>query len=72
MTEKLYLSVQFQLIMNEVKTFYLIALSRTSRDLIALTIRCFHAKKCGAEMSSGSYCIPEGFQATWTNTIGIY
>lgn len=38
-------TTKFQLIMNEVKTFYLIALSRTSRDLIALTIRCFHAKK---------------------------
>eukprot|EP00435_Cladocopium_sp_Y103_P032908 s835_g8.t1 len=36
---------KFQLVMNEVKTFHLIALSRTSRDLIALTIRCFHAKK---------------------------
>ncbi|CAK8999641.1 unnamed protein product [Durusdinium trenchii] len=36
---------KFQLVMSEVKTFHLIALSRTSRDLIALTIRCFHAKK---------------------------
>ena len=37
---------QFQLVMSEVKTFHLMALTRTARDLIALTIRCFHAKKC--------------------------
>jgi len=36
---------KFQLILNEARTFHLHALSRTSRDLIALTIRCFHAKK---------------------------
>eukprot|EP00933_Yihiella_yeosuensis_P037084 TRINITY_DN30934_c0_g1_i1.p1 TRINITY_DN30934_c0_g1~~TRINITY_DN30934_c0_g1_i1.p1 ORF type:complete len:668 (+),score=143.50 TRINITY_DN30934_c0_g1_i1:86-2089(+) len=36
---------KFQLIMSETRSFHLIALSRTSRDLIALTIRCFHAKK---------------------------
>ena len=40
---------QFQLVMSEVKTFHLMALSRTSRDLIALTIRCFHAKKWQAQ-----------------------
>ena len=38
--------VQFRLVMSEVKTFHLMALTRTARDLIALTIRCFHAKKC--------------------------
>eukprot|EP00440_Ansanella_granifera_P044628 gb/GFBE01048365.1/.p1 GENE.gb/GFBE01048365.1/~~gb/GFBE01048365.1/.p1 ORF type:complete len:658 (+),score=174.26 gb/GFBE01048365.1/:1-1974(+) len=36
---------KFQLVMSGSKTYHLIALSRTSRDLIALTIRCFHAKK---------------------------
>mmetsp|Transcript_34962 Transcript_34962/g.62990 ORF Transcript_34962/g.62990 Transcript_34962/m.62990 type:complete len:662 (+) Transcript_34962:86-2071(+) len=36
---------KFQLVLSGSKTFHLIALSRTSRDLIALTIRCFHAKK---------------------------
>mmetsp|Transcript_10619 Transcript_10619/g.25528 ORF Transcript_10619/g.25528 Transcript_10619/m.25528 type:complete len:652 (+) Transcript_10619:66-2021(+) len=38
-------TTKFQLVMSEVKTFHLMALSRTARDLIALTIRCFHAKK---------------------------
>lgn len=38
-------TTKFQLVMSEARTFHLIALSRTSRDLIALTIRCFHAKK---------------------------
>jgi len=36
---------KFRLVMSEVKTFHLMALTRTARDLIALTIRCFHAKK---------------------------
>lgn len=36
---------KFQLIMNETRAFHLQAQSRTARDLIALTIRCFHAKK---------------------------
>jgi len=36
---------KFQLIMNETRAFHLQAQSRTTRDLIALTIRCFHAKK---------------------------
>jgi len=36
---------KFQLLMSESRTFHFAALSRTSRDLIALTIRCFHAKK---------------------------
>lgn len=31
--------------MNETRAFHLQAQSRTARDLIALTIRCFHAKK---------------------------
>ncbi|OLP97089.1 hypothetical protein AK812_SmicGene20622 [Symbiodinium microadriaticum] len=31
--------VQFRLVMSEVKTFHLMALTRTARDLIALTIR---------------------------------
>ncbi|CAE6946405.1 unnamed protein product [Symbiodinium natans] len=39
-------TTKFQLVMSEVKTFHLMALTRTARDLIALTIRCFHAKKC--------------------------
>ena len=43
--------LQFQLVMSEVKTFHLMALSRTARDLIALTIRCFHAKKCAGACS---------------------
>mmetsp|Transcript_62666 Transcript_62666/g.161765 ORF Transcript_62666/g.161765 Transcript_62666/m.161765 type:complete len:658 (+) Transcript_62666:50-2023(+) len=36
---------KFQLIMSESKTFTLLALSRANRDLVALTIRCFHAHK---------------------------
>lgn len=36
---------KFQLIMNETRAYHLQAQSRTARDLIALTIRCFHAKK---------------------------
>jgi len=36
---------RFQLIMSETRTFNLQAQSRTARDLIALTVRCFHAKK---------------------------
>lgn len=36
---------KFQLIMSETKTFHILALSRAARDLIVLTIRCFHAKK---------------------------
>jgi len=36
---------KFQLLLSGSKTFHLVALSRTSRDLIALTIRCFHAKR---------------------------
>jgi len=38
-------TVKFQLVMSDDKTFHLAALSRTSRDLVALTIRCFHARK---------------------------
>jgi len=38
-------TTKFQLVMNESRTFHLVASSRTSRDLIALTIRCFHAKR---------------------------
>mmetsp|Transcript_16840 Transcript_16840/g.39643 ORF Transcript_16840/g.39643 Transcript_16840/m.39643 type:complete len:650 (-) Transcript_16840:49-1998(-) len=38
-------TTKFRLVMSEVKTFHLMALTRTARDLIALTIRCFHAKK---------------------------
>eukprot|EP00746_Dinoflagellata_sp_MGD_P007702 gnl/MRDRNA2_/MRDRNA2_115301_c0_seq1.p1 gnl/MRDRNA2_/MRDRNA2_115301_c0~~gnl/MRDRNA2_/MRDRNA2_115301_c0_seq1.p1 ORF type:complete len:651 (-),score=156.24 gnl/MRDRNA2_/MRDRNA2_115301_c0_seq1:23-1975(-) len=38
-------TTKFQLVMNDKQTFHLNALSRTSRDLIALTIRCFHARK---------------------------
>mmetsp|Transcript_14345 Transcript_14345/g.25223 ORF Transcript_14345/g.25223 Transcript_14345/m.25223 type:complete len:661 (-) Transcript_14345:73-2055(-) len=36
---------KFQLIMDHARIFHLQAQSRTSRDLIALTVRCFHAKK---------------------------
>jgi hypothetical protein len=36
---------KFQLIMSASGTFHLQAPSRTARDLIALTIRCFHARK---------------------------
>lgn len=38
-------TTKFQLVMNDKQTFHLNAFSRTSRDLIALTIRCFHARK---------------------------
>lgn len=38
-------TVKFQLVFSEDKIFHLAALSRTSRDLVALTIRCFHARK---------------------------
>lgn len=38
-------TLRFQLIMNESHIFNLIAQSRTARDLIALTIRCHHAKR---------------------------
>mmetsp|Transcript_34577 Transcript_34577/g.98355 ORF Transcript_34577/g.98355 Transcript_34577/m.98355 type:complete len:665 (+) Transcript_34577:77-2071(+) len=37
--------VKFQLVMNESRSFCLAAPSRTVRDLIALTIRFFHARK---------------------------
>jgi len=36
---------KFQLVMSESRAFHLMAMSRTSRDLIALTIRCFHARR---------------------------
>jgi len=36
---------KFQIVMSESRVFHLMATSRTSRDLIALTIRCFHAQK---------------------------
>jgi len=36
---------KFQLLMSESRSFHLVAPSRTARDLIAVTIRCFHAKK---------------------------
>mmetsp|Transcript_118293 Transcript_118293/g.230102 ORF Transcript_118293/g.230102 Transcript_118293/m.230102 type:complete len:656 (-) Transcript_118293:82-2049(-) len=36
---------KFQLLMSDSKSFHLVAPSRTARDLIAVTIRCFHAKK---------------------------
>lgn len=38
-------TTKFQLIMGDSRSFHLSASSRTSRDLIALTIRCFHARK---------------------------
>jgi hypothetical protein len=36
---------KFQLLMSESQFYHLVAPSRTARDLIAVTIRCFHAKK---------------------------
>lgn len=36
---------KFQLVMSESRVVHLMATSRTSRDLIALTIRCFHAQR---------------------------
>lgn len=53
-------TVKFQLVMNEEKTFHLAALSRTSRDLVALTIRCFHARK----YISTSYVLSQLFAKT--------
>lgn len=38
-------TLKFQLIMSEGRVFHLAASTRTARDLIALTIRCFHARK---------------------------
>jgi hypothetical protein len=38
-------TLKFQLIMSENRTLHLQAQSRTQRDLIALTVRCFHARK---------------------------
>lgn len=38
-------TTKFQLVMNESRTFHLVASGRTVRDLIALTVRCFHAKR---------------------------
>mmetsp|Transcript_120904 Transcript_120904/g.341923 ORF Transcript_120904/g.341923 Transcript_120904/m.341923 type:complete len:662 (-) Transcript_120904:159-2144(-) len=38
-------TTKFQLLVSEAKSYFLVAASRTSRDLIALTIRCFHARK---------------------------
>eukprot|EP00397_Hematodinium_sp_SG-2012_P009009 GEMP01009081.1.p1 GENE.GEMP01009081.1~~GEMP01009081.1.p1 ORF type:complete len:609 (+),score=138.36 GEMP01009081.1:130-1956(+) len=53
-------TVKFRLVMNEEKTFHLAALSRTSRDLVALTIRCFHARK----YISTSYVLSQLFAKT--------
>lgn len=36
---------KFTLVMNESVTLHLMAKTRTQRDLIAVTIRCFHSKK---------------------------
>jgi len=36
---------KFTLLMSDSKSYHLVAPSRTARDLIAVTIRCFHAKK---------------------------
>jgi len=38
-------TTKFQLVLSESRAFHFVATSRTSRDLIALTIRCFHSKK---------------------------
>lgn len=38
-------TTKFQLVMNEQATLHLVAKTRTQRDLIAVTIRCFHSKK---------------------------
>eukprot|EP00927_Polykrikos_kofoidii_P056535 TRINITY_DN50634_c0_g1_i1.p1 TRINITY_DN50634_c0_g1~~TRINITY_DN50634_c0_g1_i1.p1 ORF type:complete len:678 (+),score=137.54 TRINITY_DN50634_c0_g1_i1:139-2172(+) len=38
-------TLKFKLIMSEGRTFHLAGTTRTARDLIALTIRCFHARK---------------------------
>lgn len=38
-------TTKFQLIMNETRIFNLTAPSRTARDLLALTVRCMHARR---------------------------
>mmetsp|Transcript_85056 Transcript_85056/g.214333 ORF Transcript_85056/g.214333 Transcript_85056/m.214333 type:complete len:651 (+) Transcript_85056:88-2040(+) len=38
-------TTKFELVMSDSRTFALSAHSRTARDLIALTVRCFHARK---------------------------
>ncbi|CAK0855507.1 unnamed protein product [Prorocentrum cordatum] len=38
-------TTKFQLTMNETRIFNLTAPSRTARDLVALTVRCMHARR---------------------------